>query len=300
MSIQAKWYAAGGVARGSGVSVGANLNRKENSTSSPRWRRALHATLLLLGCSTLVILAILSFTGTGLSITAAAGLPRAAQSTFVLYDGALNTGTPDTQGFIYLTFPLTNALATQSFTNGVTLLDTTPRMTDYAGYFARRIVDPTFYPPLDRSHGYQVLFTTQVISESHVSENRAGFSILVIGNDKLGIELGFWTNEIWAQSASFVHAEQATFTTTAGLIDYRLAVLGDAYSLAANGVTVLTGQLRDYTQAVTPFPVNPYTTPNLIFLGDDTSAAQGTIRISAASVIDGPPFSLYLPIVTKN
>ena len=218
----------------------------------------------------------------------------------MLYDGALNTGTPNTQGFFYLTFPLTSALATQSFTNGVTLLDTTPRITDYAGYFARRIANPTLYPPLDRSHGYQVLFTTQIISESHVSENRTGFSILVIGNDKLGIELGFWTNEIWAQSAVFTHAEQAIFTTTTGLIDYRLAVLGDAYSLAANGVTVLTGQVRNYTQPVTLFPINPYTTPNLIFLGDDTSSAQGTIRISAASVIDGPPFSLYLPTVTKN
>src|SRR5512139_2947019 len=64
----------------------------------------------------------------------------------VLYDGALNTGTPGTQGFFYLTNPPGGVQATQAFTNPVTLLDTTPQMSDYAGYFAK----PTLYAPLDR------------------------------------------------------------------------------------------------------------------------------------------------------
>ena len=55
---------------------------------------------------------------------------------------------------MYLTYPLTNTQATQAFTSPVTMLDTTPQMSDYAGYFAK----PTLYPSLDRVDGYQVLF----------------------------------------------------------------------------------------------------------------------------------------------
>ena len=169
-------------------------------------------------------------------IAAAANHPIGLQATTVLYDGALNTGTPDTQGFLYLTNPLSGVQATQTFTSPVTILDTTPQRTDYAGYFAK----PTLYAPLDRARGYQVRFTAQVMAESHVSNDRAGFSLLVTSSDKRGIELGFWENEVWAQeggsSQPFTHAEGAVFTTTTGLIEYRLSVMGNSYTLAANGV----------------------------------------------------------------
>jgi hypothetical protein len=208
--------------------------------------------------------------------------PIGLQATTVLYDGALNTGTPDTQGFLYLTNPFSGVQATQAFTNPVTTLDTTPQRTDYAGYFAKS----TLYAPLDRARGYQVRFTAQVVAESHVSNDRAGFSLLVISSDKRGIELGFWENEVWAQeggsSQPFTHAEGAVFTTTTGLIEYRLSVMGSSYTLAANGSTVLSGLLRDYTLAPPP-PLNPYNTPNLIFLGDDTSAAQAILKLAAVS-----------------
>ena len=219
--------------------------------------------------------------------------------TIVLYDGSLNTGTPDTQGFLYLTNLPGSVQATQAFTTPVTTLDTTSQMSDYAGYFAK----PGLYPPLDRVGGYQVLFTVQVMSETHVSRDRAGFSLLVISSDKRGIELGFWADEIWAQeggsSQPFTHAEGAIFTTTADLINYRLGVLGDSYTLAADGSTVLSGSLRDYTLTPLP-PLNPYTTPNLIFLGDDTSSAQARIKFRYAEVIIKPPYRVYLPLIRKN
>ena len=49
----------------------------------------------------------------------------ASEAITVLYEGSLNTGTPDTQGFLYLTNPLLGAQATQAFTTPVTTLDTT-------------------------------------------------------------------------------------------------------------------------------------------------------------------------------
>ncbi len=231
--------------------------------------------------------------------------PIAPASPKVLYDGALNTGIPNTQGLLYLTYPLTDAQATQIFTSPVTLLDTTPQMSDYAGYFANLFANPPLYPPLDRATGYQVLFTIQVMSETHTSPDRAGFSLLVESSDRRGIELAFWTNEIWAQeggsSRPFTHAEGVTFTTTADLIAYRLSVMGNSYTLAANGSTVLTGPLRDYTVAPPPsLPLNPYTTANLIFLGDDTSAAQAKIKLRYAAVINAPPCAVYLPLIGKN
>lgn len=223
------------------------------------------------------------------------------QSAYVLYDSTLNTGTPETQGFVYLTYPFSGVQATQTFTQSVTILDTTPQMSDYAGYFAR----PTWYPLLDRVSGYQVLFTVQIMTETHISPDRAGFSLLVESSDRRGIELGFWANEIWAQeggsSQPFTHAEGAVFTTTADLTDYRLIIRGESYTLTANGVTVLTGPLRDYTLAPPPaLPLNPYTTPNLIFLGDDTSAARARIKLLRAAVIDAPPHLVFLPFATRN
>lgn len=223
-----------------------------------------------------------------------------AQSTVTLYDGALNTGTPDTQGFTYVPLNITSPpiLAMQTFASGVTTLDTMPKRSDLAGYFS----NSALYPPLDRIAGYQVVFTTQVITEAHVSNDRAGFSVLVLSSDQKGIELGFWTNEIWAQEGGaapnlFTHAEGQAFTTTTGLITYTLTIVGNLYLLDTDGSPVLSGSLRDYT-TFSGFP-NPYTTPNLIFLGDDTASAQATIKLSAMRVTL-PLYPIYLPLILKD
>jgi hypothetical protein len=62
------------------------------------------------------------------------------------------------------------------------------------------------------------------------------------------------------------------------MIAYTLAVRGDAYELSSDGVTILRGRLRDYTTF--EGPVNPYHTPNFIFLGDDTGSARARVRLA--------------------
>jgi hypothetical protein len=59
---------------------------------------------------------------------------------------------------------------------------------------------------------------------------------------------------------------------------------------------VLSGSLRDYTAF--SGPVDPYETPNLIFIGDDTSSASARIRLSYVSVaaLDN---RIYLPMIAK-
>lgn len=206
----------------------------------------------------------------------------------VLYDAALG-GTPDAQGrLVYRASP--DAVATQAFVDGATLLDTSARTADAAGYF----VNPRDLPPLDRASGYALSFSVQIVSEEHGASDkngdgvgdRAGFSVLVLSADKQGIELGFWTDQIWAQEDGaaeppagtlFTHAEHAPYDTTA-LTSYRLAIQGDEYILSSAGRVILRGRLRDYTAF--EGPVNPYRTPNFIFLGDDTGSAQAIVRLS--------------------
>ena len=62
--------------------------------------------------------------------------------------------------------------------------------------------------PLNAAQGYTLNFTTQVVSEIHNADDRngdgksdrAGFSVIVIGNDPTkSIELGFFNNQIFAQ-----------------------------------------------------------------------------------------------------
>src|SRR5262245_11424520 len=207
--------------------------------------------------------------------------PSAVGDPIVLYDGALG-GTPNTQGFTFQAFPPTGA--TQTFADGVTTLTTTQSVS--AGYF--EIV--TSKVDLNRTTGYTVTFAAQVAAESHSNNNRAGFSIIAISSDKKGIELGFWTNEIWAQadgivppgSGIFTHAEGAAFDTTAALTTFQLYLKGDTYTLSVGGTPILTGSVRDYSAFTGP--VDPYETPNFLFLGDDTTSAGATLKLSYVAV----------------
>jgi hypothetical protein len=239
----------------------------------------------------------LSWLALGAAGVAAAGPAPAATAPVVLYDGTLGSA-PNSQGWTYLA---SGGSATPS-ADGTTL-DTWSDKGIFAGYFAaqggfRGSSAPV--PVLDRVVGYTVSFTAQVELEDHAGsdrnndnlDDRAGFSLIVLSSDKRGIELGFWTDRIWAQEGGarlpdgklFTQAEGAPFNTQAGRIQYALVVQGDGYALSSNGAPILSGKLRDYT-AFNEQP-DPYKTPNLIFLGDDTSSARA--KISLAYVAAGP------------
>jgi hypothetical protein len=229
----------------------------------------------------------------------APGTPPAAAATLTLYDGAQG-GTPDTQDyFTYLTNPLPpQSSASQSFANGATTLTTTLQISDQAGYFAFSL------PTLDRTAGYTVRFIVQVLEETHSNNHRAGFSVIVLSKDLKGIELGFWKNQVWAQSgADFQHAEGVALDTTTGLIAYQLAIHGSTYTLTGGGAT-LNGLLRDYSASMT----FPYSTPNFLFLGDDTTSASTRIKLSRVDLVTTEPptatatstaRSLFMPLIAR-
>jgi len=167
--------------------------------------------------------------------------------------------------------------------DGVRLDTDLPVSAGYSNHnFLSQIKNPNF-PQLVRSNGFQLTFRTQILSEQHGSIHRAGWSVLMLGQDRKGVELGFWENEIWAQTQSplFQHGEGVTIDARIAR-DYRLQILGDRYALAADGVTVLEGDVKDYSSFGTP-----YSLPNFLFLGDNTSSAGGSAILGKVSLQTG-------------
>lgn len=209
--------------------------------------------------------------------------------TLILYDAASGT-IPSAPLMSFIDVPPGNVLPTYSA--GVTIMDTiTPGRETYAGWLANGATTPGF-PILNRAEGFQVNFAIQVENESHTNDQRAGFNVVILGEDARGIELAFWENQIWVQSDDstgglFTHGEGIAFATTAGLTDYQLSIVDDTYTLTANAQSILTGPLRDYSK-FEGFP-DPYETPNFLFLGDDTTSAGSRVRLSLVSITGTEP-----------
>jgi hypothetical protein len=232
---------------------------------------------------------------------------QAANAPIILYDGALGTR-PDQQSFMYRAIngvnPLAGAQATQTLTDSATILDTTPQKNDLAGYALTNATSAL--PVLNRTHGYTISFTLQIEQETHTSNDRAGFSVIALSSDKKGIEVAFWKDQIWVQNDGaaeppngtlFTHGEGVAFDTTR-LISYTLSIAGDSYSLASGGATILHGQVRDYTAWEAPLGApNPYRTPNLLVLSDDSTSSSA--RIKLAFVAAAARQALYLPLLQR-
>ena len=211
--------------------------------------------------------------------------------THVLYDGALGT-LPSTQGWLYGDTPLFSSDATQAMTgntpNSVNM-DSTTTITDSSGYFsdALPLLSPhPNLPILNRNQGYHVNFGLEVLSETHVNNDRAGFSIIALSSDNIGIEMAFWENEIWAQHDGdplFTHGEKITHTTTVQTL-YDLFIFNNNYELRADDNLILTGLLRDYSAHSNAI----YSKTNFLFFGDDTSSASANINLDSFSVTTVP------------
>ena len=233
------------------------------------------------------------------SLSLLAGVTCAQAVQVTLYDG--NSGvTPNQAGAApngpWLAFGTLGG--SQSVVPGGTNLNTIGDRNFTAGYSNRSpgftpgaLVNPAF-PNLDRNAGYTLNFTVQIVSE--VSDgpngaNRAGFSVIANSSDvaagtAASIELGFKNDRVFAQNVGFTAGEQTTGFNPVGAnaINYSLSVSGNNYQLFANGNSILSGALRDYTSfAGTP---NPYTTSNFIFLGDNTTQSRANINLNAVSV----------------
>src|SRR5262245_56688653 len=128
-----------------------------------------HLNLLIRRCCAVAM------AGALLLMAVALPVVRGSPSPVIFYDGSLNTGTPDTQGCLYLAQPAPPPLeATQSFAAGVTTLTTTLQKTDKAGYF---YLSPPFTPTLDSATGYTVYVTVELVAEDHAGSDKDGDGI---------------------------------------------------------------------------------------------------------------------------
>lgn len=214
-----------------------------------------------------------------------------------LYDSSLPT-TPGFQAWVS-NIGLTTATESKVGANPLQV-DTTNGGADNSVQAGYGRVDKV----LNRVPGFTLDFQLQITGESHDGTNgpdRAGFSIIVLSSDNggsgtpLGIELAFWEDQVWAQTAAFVHGTGAAYDTTAALVDYQLTVQGANWSLTENGNPLLNGALVQYPSGIFVGPLNIYATPNFIFLGDDTTSARATWELGDVVLTNIPePASLML------
>ena len=216
-----------------------------------------------------------------LALTTASG---ASAALITLYDDGINS-LPGDQ-------PWVGYFALGGLANQAVIAQGTQLTTDAAagaGYsnhtplsnpLSQQTVNSSF-PVLERNVGFSLSFQLQIFDESHVSDDRAGFSVIALGDDGRGIELGFWEDRVFAQTDTpmFTHGEEVVFDTTAAEVSYVLTVQQNDYSLAADTQTILSGTLRDYSTFMgTPLGV-PYTLDNYLFMGDNTSRAAADVAI---------------------
>ncbi len=203
--------------------------------------------------------------------------PASSGALVVLYDGA---GLPASQP--WLNFVGVGGVFQQtSVPAGVNLQTDLAVSAGYSNYLLPNLPKNAAFPTLNPNLGFELAFTLAVNVENHTSNDRAGFSAIILGNDRRGIELGFWTNEIWAQSSNplFQHAEGVAIDTTVRR-DYRIQIANNSYTLFEGANTLLTGSVRDYTA----FNSFPYTQSNFLFLGDNTTRGAADITLGRVTL----------------
>src|SRR5262249_49948028 len=124
----------------------------------------------------------------------AGGAFTRADATTILYDGSLGTA-PAAQGWTTGGLPG----ASQTVAGGTVTLSTMLASSIYYGYSR---TDQIF----DSSLGVQVSFTSKMLSESHASNDRAGFALIMLDTAHRGVELDFWTDRVFALDVGFTHA----------------------------------------------------------------------------------------------
>ncbi|MFN9631551.1 MAG: hypothetical protein ACK59A_15190 [Cyanobacteriota bacterium] len=200
---------------------------------------------------------------------------------------------PHQQGWLSFGSGLTG---TQTLSSGGTTLTSTALMADMAGYSNHTVAAAqpvnSAFPALDRQTGVSLDFRVRLINENHQDSTRAGFSVTLLDQSAtpLGIELGFWTNSIFSQNGGSTPfqtpLERVDGLNTTTATDYSLRLIDQTYFLLANNRLVLSGAVQDYSQwHKNPLlPYNPYTTPNFLFLGDNTSRASASVELGTTTL----------------
>lgn len=222
--------------------------------------------------------------------------PLAAGSAeiLLLFDGSQSNRPQDQPWMTYVDNPFLSPAPAQTVVGGTGVrLDTRGNFDHSEGYFNHDLFLGSFtglhnpdFPALNPADGFSLTFDLLIHDKDHLSSNRAGFSVILLGMDLYGIELGFWENQIWAQGGTgFTQAEGFGHDTDLSLSTYELLILESKYFLLADGVEILTGPIRDYSPA-SPFP-DPYDEQNMLFLGDNTTSTSADFTLGRITPTTG-------------
>ena len=212
------------------------------------------------------------------------GVYSSASAATVLYQAGNNTF-PSDQDWFYLQ---SGGIAQQSINSGLYTLSTQSNSDIRAGNFR-------FDQVFDTNVGFRLnLMDLQIIEENHSNNDRAGFSLLFIGdNPTQSLELAFWEDRIWIYDYDndFTQGIGVDLATTESR-DYTLDVEGGNFKLLVDGVEQLSSSLVNYSEASPTFPNPPspfdlifaprsiYNFSNTLFFGDDTTQANSQISLS--------------------
>jgi hypothetical protein len=231
----------------------------------------------------------------GLAAAACALLASTLTQAATLYDASLGTA-PSAQGWTSVVL----SPATGTISGGRYTLDTSSTISNALLAGSSRL-SPAL---LNTSTGFELTIVMQVGSETHDSTNRAGFSVIAIGNDTTkSIELGFWQDRVFAYEYNgsdpdrFVRGPEYLVNTTNALRTYRLRVQNNLYSLYVDNVLAIGNlSLYDYTP-FTGFP-DVYEVPNFLFFGDDTTRARSVVSIASVT-LNPVPLPAALPMLVS-
>lgn len=222
------------------------------------------------------------------SVTLVGAVALSQAQPVVLYDGA--SGVVPHDALWNWNFQTIGSAST-GMGSGFVTLDTTPLYVTYSGWGRLAPI------PLNPTTGFQIRFDARVVSENHSAPDadknmdgladRAGLSLIALGTDLKGVEVAFWENEVWIQQQDpiFIHhptLDRHFMDTTSQINSFVITVDTNGYALAVNGTTVLNGLSKDYS--AWDGPINPYSTPNFLFFGDNTTSAMGQFEIAYVSV----------------
>lgn len=227
----------------------------------------------------------------------------ATAATQVLYDPAVITD-PALAGW------LAGSLVFVSTSYGVNGVSITPlgdgSVAGYSNYSFALVSNPgaplvnAAFPVLNSAAGFRLGFGMDLDSENHSGNpDRAGFSVTLIGSDLKGVEIGFQSDRIFAQSLSGNSFVASTIpgesTTSASLVNaafrpnrWDLAVTGGTYALTLGNQTVISGATHDYSSYIGNGQ-NAYRTPNFVFFGDNTTSARADFTFSYAAITTPVP-----------
>lgn len=152
---------------------------------------------------------------------------------------------------------------------------------------------------LNSTMGFSIDFSLRLVSESHVSDNRSGLSLIVLDSAAKGVEISFWTDEVWLKNAdtAFSHSatERIATSTTALERTYRLTFLNGNYTLAIDGSDAFGGGLRNYGAIASGFPATlVYNSSNFVFFGDNTSSAAANFELGNTTLAPVPEPGTWL------